>query len=150
MFCRSNPNLGTKPNFASAFCLGWSGVCLRAACLTELTIFTKPKKKITQKAMTHSTIFKLTNVQPKPKAIPDKSKAHLVVPGQSIASSKFWMRGHGTFVDEGGDVSLQTEMKMDEDQDEHEKIPEAEIRSGLAGTVERINKLVSVRGLRGR
>ncbi|EGG06219.1 uncharacterized protein MELLADRAFT_27578, partial [Melampsora larici-populina 98AG31] len=55
------------------------------------------------------------------------AQPHLVVPGELIASSKFWMRGHGTFVEDG-----------------------MTIRSSLAGTIERINKLVSVRGLRGR
>ncbi|GAA93466.1 uncharacterized protein L969DRAFT_86167 [Mixia osmundae IAM 14324] len=52
--------------------------------------------------------------------------AQVSVPGEFLASSHDWMRGHGTYVADESVVST------------------------MAGTVDRVNKLVSVRALRGR
>ncbi|KAI0331145.1 exosome complex exonuclease rrp4 [Cubamyces sp. BRFM 1775] len=50
----------------------------------------------------------------------------LTVPGESITSSHAFMRGHGTFVDD------------------------EEVIASVAGTVERVNKLITVRAVRSR
>ncbi|AAW40686.1 hypothetical protein CNBA0770 [Cryptococcus deneoformans B-3501A] len=54
------------------------------------------------------------------------SKRSIVSPGEVITSSKEYMRGHGTYVEESNVVS------------------------SVAGTIERVNKLISVRPLRSR
>lgn len=54
------------------------------------------------------------------------AKSGLVTPGEVITDDPMWMRGHGTYA-EGG-VTL----------------------SSVAGTIERVNKLLSVKPLRGR
>ncbi|KAG0151741.1 hypothetical protein CROQUDRAFT_650772 [Cronartium quercuum f. sp. fusiforme G11] len=114
---------------------------------------------------THSPIFKLTNNYPRPKYIPPEirtqgtsSQLKLVVPGELIASTKFSMRGHGTFVEDNLPIEREGDAMEDVSYDQEETegdetiapMAEGEIRSSLAGSVERINKLVSVRGLRGR
>jgi exosome complex component RRP4 len=71
----------------------------------------------------------------------------VVVPGEMIASSKYWMRGHGTFIEEQSGVEQEEDesmMKVDGESSE------GLIRSSLAGTVERINKLITVSPLSGR
>ncbi|EIW70870.1 hypothetical protein TREMEDRAFT_28582 [Tremella mesenterica DSM 1558] len=50
----------------------------------------------------------------------------VVAPGEAIASSKEYMRGHGTYVEDD------------------------QVVSSIAGTIERVNKLVSVRALKSR
>ncbi|KNZ61823.1 uncharacterized protein VP01_1351g2 [Puccinia sorghi] len=69
----------------------------------------------------------------------------LVVPGEMIASSKYWMRGHGTFIEEQPPSQTEDEMGS-----ESSHPSEGLIRSSLAGTVERINKLITVTPLSGR
>ncbi|KAF9649208.1 exosome complex exonuclease rrp4 [Thelephora ganbajun] len=54
------------------------------------------------------------------------SGTKLTYPGESITSSYDYMRGHGTFIDQGNVIS------------------------SVAGTIERVNKLVSVRAIRTR
>ncbi|KAG8847142.1 exosome non-catalytic core subunit rrp4 [Tulasnella sp. 330] len=56
----------------------------------------------------------------------DFGDANITSPGQTITSSQAFMRGHGTYVD--GEVVL----------------------ASVAGTVERVNKLISVRALKSR
>ncbi|MBW0540159.1 hypothetical protein O181_079874 [Austropuccinia psidii MF-1] len=81
---------------------------------------------------------------------PIKSQSTLVVPGESIASSKFWMRGHGTYLDEPINSVDEIEQEEDSIQIDQNDFTEVFIRSSLAGMVERINKLVCVKAFRGR
>ncbi|ORY93067.1 hypothetical protein BCR43DRAFT_444922 [Syncephalastrum racemosum] len=57
----------------------------------------------------------------------DKEDVHLVNPGETITSDQQFMRGHGTYAD-----------------------AEGEVVSAVAGAVERVNKLLSVRPLKTR
>ncbi|KAI8444964.1 exosome complex exonuclease rrp4 [Phakopsora pachyrhizi] len=89
--------------------------------------------------------------------IDDDLEATIVSPGERIASSKHWMRGHGTLLEE---INQSSNSRRSEDEDEMMDVYEEDgdgdeesagvIRSTLAGTVERINRLITVRGLRGR
>lgn len=54
------------------------------------------------------------------------TKRNIATPGSFVTSSKEFMRGHGTFVEE------------------------EDVMSTVAGTIERVNKLVSVRPVRQR
>ncbi|KAI0665175.1 exosome complex exonuclease rrp4 [Cubamyces menziesii] len=56
----------------------------------------------------------------------EEGTQRLTVPGESITSSHAFMRGHGTFVDD------------------------EEVIASVAGTVERVNKLITVRAVRSR
>ncbi|KAH9901022.1 exosome complex exonuclease rrp4 [Cubamyces lactineus] len=56
----------------------------------------------------------------------EENVQRLTVPGESITSSHAFMRGHGTFVDD------------------------EEVVASVAGTVERVNKLITVRAVRSR
>ena len=103
------------------------------------------------RTMTAHSIFTITRDPPQPKEMPIQGSGSsfdqpvLVVPGEMIASSKYWMRGHGTFIEN------QTEDEQDAGDIEGETQPsEGLIRSSLAGTVERINKLITVSPLSGR
>ncbi|KAH9451520.1 hypothetical protein Pst134EA_025470 [Puccinia striiformis f. sp. tritici] len=101
--------------------------------------------------MTAQSIFTITQDQPLPKEIPVQftgssfDQSTLVVPGEMIASSKYWMRGHGTFIEDQTDEQDDIEIEGEETQK-----TEGLIRSSLGGTVERINKLITVSPLSGR
>ncbi|KAJ1911875.1 Exosome complex component rrp4 [Tieghemiomyces parasiticus] len=70
--------------------------------------------------------LKEANVDEKALANQAAQEIQLATPGQPLTSSKAFMRGHGTF------------------------IQQATVVSSLAGVVERINKLVTVRALKAR
>lgn len=53
---------------------------------------------------------------------------HITTPGEVVTSAKEFMRGHGTLLDESGENVIAT----------------------VAGTVERVNKLVSVKSVKSR
>jgi exosome complex component RRP4 len=53
---------------------------------------------------------------------------HITTPGEVVTSAKEFMRGHGTLLDESGENVVAT----------------------VAGTVERVNKLVSVKSIKSR
>ena len=61
--------------------------------------------------------------------------------GDLIASASDWMRGHGTFVEAAGKGISDEEGGAG---------GAGEVRASVAGAVERVNKLVSVRAWRGR
>ncbi|KAA1083021.1 exosome non-catalytic core subunit rrp4 [Puccinia graminis f. sp. tritici] len=100
--------------------------------------------------ITGQSIFTITHERAPTKEIPlDCSgsgfdQPALVVPGEMIASSKYWMRGHGTFIEEQSEEQEVAEL------DGETQTSEGLIRSSLAGTVERINKLITVIPLSGR
>lgn len=101
--------------------------------------------------MSNRSIFTISSEPPPRKQVPPSisqsaDEPSLVVPGEMIASSKYWMRGHGTFIEEDEDQVPEQDIDLEPEP----KTSESLIRSSVAGTVERINKLVSVRALRGR
>ncbi|KAF1354756.1 exosome complex exonuclease RRP4 [Delphinella strobiligena] len=64
---------------------------------------------------------------------PSKRQRTIITPGEVITSDPQWMRGHGTFTSNAGDSELMPT-----------------IRSTLAGTLQKTNKLLSVVPLRAR
>lgn len=60
-----------------------------------------------------------------------RNKSQIITPGQVVTSDPQWMRGHGTFAGAGG-------------------VDDMAIRSTLAGTLQKTNKLLSVVPLRAR
>ena len=64
---------------------------------------------------------------------PSKRQKTIITPGEIITSDPQWMRGHGTFISSATDSDLATV-----------------IRSTLAGTLQKTNKLLSVVPLRAR
>ncbi|KAL1310644.1 hypothetical protein AAFC00_000912 [Neodothiora populina] len=64
---------------------------------------------------------------------PSKRQKTIITPGEIITSDPQWMRGHGTFASNSADAELATV-----------------IRSTLAGTLQKTNKLLSVVPLRAR
>lgn len=59
---------------------------------------------------------------------PGRLERHITTPGEVVTSAKEFMRGHGTLLDESGENVVAT----------------------VAGTVERVNKLVSVKSVKSR
>lgn len=83
-----------------------------------------------------------------------QQRVKYVLPGDTITVDGSFMRGHGTYHDEFVDF----EAAADEDEDENEELKssssnskvEKKLISSLAGVIEPINRLISVRPLRTR